>query len=304
MKVQKQASGIETRRKKQKKIKFFLVSILVLAAIVTLMLSPVFNITGVAATGSRHYTQEQLVGVTGLSAGLNGFKTLAVNVGSVGNVDRLFSLRFATAEESILNSFPYVKEAVVRYKPVGTVRIDIIERQPIALVPYMGTNLLVDDEGYVLDTVQQPEDKVLSNQKGPLPSDEESPGPSGYVPLPYIKGLMFESYKMGQALICENQDSFMNVKLILESIRDSDESNNTKIMELVNYLDVSTEKSVCLSVDSRIVVNLGDVKSMGYDTLLYRINFFRQIFMKNLKKEDRGLLDFTIGDNPKFIPEK
>ena len=50
-------------------------------------------------------------------------------------------------------------------------------------------------------------------------------------------------------------------------------------------------------VDSRLVANYGDL----YD-ISYRIKMSKQIIQKNIDKNEKGILDFTKGDYPVFIP--
>jgi len=39
------------------------------------------------------------------------------------------------------------------------------------------------------------------------------------------------------------------------------------------------------------------------ENLNYRISVLKHVLLKNLKKEDKGLLDFTVGQNPVFMPD-
>ncbi|MCX7843591.1 MAG: FtsQ-type POTRA domain-containing protein [Clostridia bacterium] len=262
-------------------IKFILTVVLAVSAIAALFFSPLFDIKHITMTESKHYSREQILEATSLSAGTNGFVSLIKNAGGITNALRLLSFRHALAEDAILNGFPYVKTAAVRFNPPNAVKIDITEREAVALVPYMGSNLIVDADGYVLDI----------NHKAQAE------------PLPVIKGLAFEGYKMGQALKLDNPEAFASAKTLMNTIKDADEADKQKLWGLVNSIDASSPDATYMNVDSRIMVNLGNITGLSYDSLLYRIRFFKQIFIKNLKKDDKGLVNFTMGENPKFIPQ-
>lgn len=261
-------------------LKTFLTLILFIGAFVLIALTPLFNIKEVTVTGSRHYKQEDIINSAALPVGENGFKTLFNNIGDANNVKRLLLLRCANAEDNILLNRAYIKTVRVKYRLPDKFSIVITERQPMGFVPYLGTNLVVDNEAYVLDTTEKPT------------SDKQ----------PVIKGLNFESYELGQALKLENPLEFDTVNKILRILRDSEESSNLKFNAPINHIDVSNLSKTCIYVDSRLTVNFGDVYNLTYEELLYRVNFFKQIYNKNLKKQDKGLIDFTMGENPKFIP--
>ena len=146
----------------------------------------------------------------------------------------------------------------------------------MAVVPYLGTSLLIDSEGYVLDTVK---------------SDEE-------IELPAIKGLKFESYELGKELNVQNKTCLKKVFKVLGAATDSDREDKFNLFRIIDSVDVNEENRVCLSVDSRIIVNFGDLSDINY-----RIRLLKQLLVKNLKASDRGLLDFTTGDNPIFMPD-
>jgi cell division protein FtsQ len=156
------------------------------------------------------------------------------------------------------------------------VKINFIEREPVGCVPYLGSNLIVDNESYVLDIIKD------------MPPHN----------LPIIKGLRFNNYELGQKLSTENPESLNAVITILDVIKTSDKKDRFKLLDIINSIDVGDLKKIIFLIDSRIVLNLGDIEELEY-----KIAATKQILLKNVKKEDKGLLDFTIGENPTFIPD-
>ena len=282
MRIQQINNGLESNtynkmkskkkfKKKHFRLKFILVFILFSTVIVLLALSPLCTIKQITVSGGQHYKQEDVVAVSGIVVGNNGFKTIGSNLNSI------FSLRYGNSEKSILKNLPYVKNVVVKYAVPDKVRIILTERKPICVVPYLGTNLLMDEEGYIIDTVNQG---------------------AGNYNLPLVKGLKFEHFELGQPLKVDNSENLQAVITTFGAITDSDKSDKMKIFGLIKWIDVSDLKKICLFVDSRITVNIGDMQDLSY-----RISFLKQIYSKNLKPDDKGLLDFTTGENPDFVPE-
>jgi hypothetical protein len=85
---------------------------------------------------------------------------------------------------------------------------------------------------------------------------------------------------------------------LFDTIREMDGANEDKLITDVDYVDVSDMNNVRFSLQNRINVNLGKLEDLHY-----KINTTRTIFLKSLKKTDRGVLDFSIDADPVFTPE-
>lgn len=270
------------KRNKRKKnrlfslFKFILVIIFVMVTLVCLALSPLFYINRIEVSGNKHYNSSEVISVTNLVPGNNWFKMNKVNIKGI------LSFRSLEAEASILKKCPYIKSAAVRLSSPGVVKIILTERNPVGVVPYLGTNLIIDNEGYILDA-------------GNKPAKDN---------LPVIKGLVFEHYSLGQMLKPSDPEGIRAFNKVMEVIESSDSNadgkyNDYKVKSHVKHIDVSDPDNIHIYLDSRITVNLGNYEDIDY----YRIDFLKEIFFFKLKKADRGYLDFTTGDNPNFIPE-
>jgi len=268
------------KRKKRKKIlsffKFILISGIFAAILVCVGLSPLFSVNRIEVYGNKHYNSNEVIEASGLVIGNNWFKPNSVNLKGI------LTFRSIDAENLLLNRCPYLKSAIVKIDFTGVVRIEVTERDPVALVPYMGANLVIDNECFVLALSSNAEDEKL----------------------PVIKGVDCEGYTLGQALPTHNPkclEAFRRVMKVIESA-DSNSGERGKeygIKGIINYIDVSDLDNIKLYLDSRILVNLGNYKDISE----YRINFLREIFYFQLTKEDKGLLDFASGEYPSFIPD-
>lgn len=277
------------KARKKRRIKFFrnlIVLILFVVAVIALAMSPLFSIDRIEVYGSKHYTDDELIDASGLIKGSNWFRT-EDNFLKDNDLKDILLFRSTVAQKNILKRCPYVKSVVVRLKTPRRVGITVTEREPAALVPYKGTNLVIDSEGWVLDAHNNAEDYSL----------------------PEIKGLNIISYEMGQALITENPDwletynKVMNIIKRTENNSDDDgnivTANVNKLSKDIKYVDFSKEGNIYINLDSRITVNLGDINDLSD----YKVIFLREIYFEHLANSDRGYLDFTSEDRPSFIPE-
>jgi cell division protein FtsQ len=257
-----------TSRKKKRKfnkrfflVKFIFFSILTITTLVLLGLSPLFNITDFEVNGCKHYNKKVIIDATGILTESNGFKS----VGS--SLTDLFTLRYRNAEKEIINKFSYIKSATVRFTIPNIVTIDIKERKPLCFVNYFGTDVVLDYEGFALQR-----------------------GKAGIkTALPLIKGLKFDNFKIGQALNIKNIENYIYAKKVISAIIDLDKKNTFKLLDEVNQINVEDLSKVAIFVDSRLNVNLGNLKDLNY-----KLTFFREILTHGLKKEDKGNLDMTL----------
>jgi cell division protein FtsQ len=261
-------------KKKFRKMRFWIKLAVAMPLLFTILvliaLSPVFNITDIEVQGSKYYKSDEIIDLSDILIGSNGFKGLGNNLANI------LELRNGDAEERILKSCPYIKDVTVKFVPPGKIRINIIERSPMAVVPYIGTSLIIDSEGYVLDTVRENEAQNFL----------------------LIKGLEFDYFELGEKLELSNSENFDKVVQVINEIKESDEAGDYNLLGLIDSIDISDSKKIRLFIESRLVINLGDTRELNY-----KIAVLRQVLMKNIKKKDRGLLDFTAGENPVFIPE-
>jgi cell division protein FtsQ len=263
------------KKKKNGRFLFWLKSVLFLVlfsvTVVLLAISSLFNIAGITVQGSTRYTPEDITSKSALILGSNAFKIMAADVNS------LMNLRFGEAERNIRDNSPYIKTVAARFILPNRIRISVTERKPMALLLFTGKDLLIDEEGVVLETI----DKGVKNQ------------------LPVIKGLKADRFELGQVLALEKPDILHRIWELLQTMEEQDAEGDVKLRPMVSMIDAGNPAGIEIVIESRLTVNLGDL-----DNLNYRLMFLRQIFKKGIKKGERGYLDFTYGDNPNFIPQK
>lgn len=263
----------DTRKKKFKKVlrllEFLFVAALFVTTIVYAALSPFFNIEKIVVKESDHYTDRELVEASGIREGRNGFRLLFLDKGG------FFFLRIGYAEKAIMEKCPYIRTVKAKFVLPSTVSIEVEEREAAAVIITKGVNLLTDQEGYLLEI-----DPVLKERK-----------------LPVIKVPKLETLKPGKKLEISD-DMLLSAFKVFDTIEEVDKLQEDKLLPDVDYVDVSDPYNTSFSLQSRIIINLGEVKDLHY-----KINAAKTIFIKNIKKTDRGKLDFSTDANPVFTPE-
>ncbi len=250
-------------------IKVTLVTAFFAITIVYASLSPFFNINEIVSYSSAHYDETILTAASGIRTGRNGFRLI---YGS-----SLFSgiLRIGDAESRILINCPYVKEAKVRYVLPSTIRIEVTEREPAAVLDMKGTKMLIDREGYLLELEPAVKDKKL----------------------PVIKATQLAAADPGSKLDIPDEILLSAFK-VFDTIREVDSMNEDKLLSDVDYVDATDSFNIRFSLDSRITVNLGKAEELHY-----KINAAASIIKKNIKQSERGTLDFSKDSDPVFTPE-
>ena len=250
--------------------KLILVFVFCLGVLLLAALSPVFGIKAIDVYGNVIYEKQTIIDMTDAAIGENGFRLLAENAKS------LFTFRCYALEKELAGKCPYIKEATVKFFPPDRLKIEISERKPMCVVPYLGINLLVDAEWHILDTVNASE----------------------YQDLPVVNGIKVKQYELGQALEAENPESLSRAARMLDALKNAD-GPDEDFMRKVDSIDVGDADNAYVFYEARVAANFGDLRELEY-----RVKVLKHVLLKNFEKEDRGLLDFTAGKDPVFMPEK
>lgn len=279
--MKKRESLNKKERKKQKnkkKIKRLLGILLPIVLVAGLALSPLFYINSIEVYGNKHYNNIEVIDASRITFGVNWFKEIGANI----DIKGMLTFRSTQSEYGILSGCPYVKEAVVRMAYPGVVKIVITEREPVAIVPYISTSLIIDNEGFVVD-VGNEEYRAI---------------------LPTIEGLDVNGYTLGEILRANNKkgiEAFNKVFNVIDFTRKTSESGNypNNLNEYISSVNVSNLDNVMIFLDSRVKVNLGEYNRIDE----YKIILLQEIFFNNIDEDEKGYLDLTTGNNPTFIPE-
>lgn len=250
-------------------IKFVFVVSLFTATIVYGAMSPFFNITNINAEQTPHYSENALITASGITKGTNGFITMFTRPG------RFYFLRIGDAENSIVENCPYVRSAKVRYLPPSSVSIDVVERKAAVVLIISDKTLLIDEDEYLLEIDPKTYDKSL----------------------PVIKGIKCDQLLPGKKMALD-KDSLLSAVDVFDTIEKVDENYEDKLLPVVDYVDIEDKYNILVSMDSRIIVNLGEAEDLNY-----KINAAHTIYYENINKNEKGKLDFSANGNPVFTPQ-
>jgi cell division protein FtsQ len=214
--------------------------------------SSFFQIKFIAVNGNKNVAREEIVKLSSIYYGEN-----------------IFRINKKNSMKSIFQN-PYVKMIKIRRIIPNKVVIDIIEREIMAYVPYVGSYLNIDEEGMILEinpAIKRPD-------------------------LPVVKGLKFDTFKVGENLKIENKEQLSTTTLLIKEIK------NAGMLSMVSEIDVADLSNIKLKIKEGIKANLG-----GTDKLNYKINFARSI-IEDIKKQNlKGTIEMGHKGNPVFTPE-
>ena len=133
-------------QKKNKK-RTFLISLLVVAIVIGLFVSPVFNIKTINVTGTKELLSEDVIAASGFKYG-----------------QHLTKVSFNEAKKNLLKT-PYISDAEIEYKFPATINIIITEKMPVVYYAFADGFVGINADGIVTDIVQT-DDKKLPHAKG------------------------------------------------------------------------------------------------------------------------------------------
>lgn len=211
-----------------------------------------FQIKYLDVNGNNNVTREEIIKLSSIYYG--------------GNI---FRINKRNSMKSIFQN-PYVKMIKINRVLPDKVVIDIIERDIMAYVPYVGSYLNIDEEGMILEI--NPAIK--------------------HIDLPVVKGLNFETFKVGEFLKVENEEQFSSTTQIIKVIK------NAEMLNMVSEIDISDLSDIKLKTKEGIKANLGSV-----DNLDYKISFAKSIIEDVKKRDIKGTIEMSHDGNPVFKPD-
>lgn len=125
------------RKKKHYMLKFFIL-VLICIALYFFLHSPVFTVKKIVLEENDYITLEQVIEITGYKKGINLFE-----------ID-------ARKKQDKLEKDTYIKKADIDRKLPDTIKITITLREKTAVIKSAKGYILIDDEGVVIDVLEQP----------------------------------------------------------------------------------------------------------------------------------------------------
>jgi cell division protein FtsQ len=236
----------------RKTFKYILFLLLLVFAAAFLMTSSLFNIKTINVTGNNRVSQQEIIRLSGLSYQQN-----------------VFRINSKETMKSIFQS-PYVEKIKIRRGLPNIINIDIIEREPLVLVPYVGSYLFVDSHGIVIEI-----NSSIATMK-----------------LPVIKGLKFSTFKLGEEIKVENKNQLTSVIKLINGIK------QVGIIQEIAEINAEDILNFKLNTKSGIKINFGDDSNINTKIPLAKA-ILQDLDSKNLK----GTVEMGHKGNPVFKPE-
>ena len=255
------------------RVRYFIPVILLLAlvAFFALLLNlQYFDISRLTFEGNEKYQDSVLLKDTNLKTNENGFKQLFDQGG------KLYLLMFSKEEEYLKEIFPYIKNIRITYQIPDSILFTMEERRPIFYTAYLGTYLVLDYEGTVLEVSDI------------APKEE----------LILLSGISFTTFKTGKKLDLDNTNKLETATSAYNTIKKIDDKGSyiAKFLPLVKEISFADKKNIHVILEDGIIAIIP-----AEDNVTYNINSLLDIYFKNLQIKVNGVLDFT-GTNPIFTP--
>lgn len=262
----------QASKKRCSKFVWFVVSFVVIIAImIAVAVSPIFNIRNIKVVGNKHYDANKLSEIVNIAINDNWFLKVAKNTKI--SPKNIIMYRYFDAEENIRQICPYIKDVNVVLSGIGEYTIEVIEREPVAYVSYLASYVVIDNEGVALDIVDNIENKSM----------------------PKLNGVSLTNINLSQKLH-DNKDEIEAFCKIYRIVKEADFESSQNLYDVIDYIDLSNLKDIKMFLDGRILVYLGDINEINQ----YKINYTKEIFCNNITKEEEGILRFRNNKNPTF----
>ena len=126
------------KKRKVKIIKWTMLFVLIVTAIVLFMMSSVFNIKEIIIINNNKVPSQEIINLSTLTTGINMFKTSN-----------------KTIKEGIKTN-AYVEDVVVKRNINGTVTLDVKERKATYMLKFANAYVYINNQGYMLEITETP----------------------------------------------------------------------------------------------------------------------------------------------------
>ncbi|CCQ95845.1 putative Cell division protein DivIB [[Clostridium] ultunense Esp] len=248
----KKRKNSKRRVEKRKRILKFLLFVLILILLYLFAFKTnFFSIRNIEVVGNKKTSYDQVIKASMCNKGEN-----------------IFKINKKKGKES-LERLPYIREARIKRKLPKGIIIQIDERKEIAVIPYIGSFVYVDKEGYILAVEKKIEEASL----------------------PQIFGLKLEDFELGSNLY-----SLLKREGIEEFIAYSQQSNLLSLMKYINFTD---NNNTMIELKDGIKVAFGPLNNVKY-----KLSFLNNI-LEDIDEKDINVKKILLnkGDNPIVVTD-
>lgn len=240
-------------RKRKNKTPIVIAFLLLFLFVLVLLFSPLLNITVIEVEGTNLCDNKDIINNCDIDMGEN---ILRINKKEI-----IYNLR---------EKFPYIDTVSLSRKLPNKIIIKITEREPVGMIAYMGSYVIVDKDGNALEVVD------INSNRG----------------LAVIEGVKSNRFQLGQLLPADNPEKF---QLAVDIIKLLIKYN---LLYKVSVIDVGNIENIHVVLGNNVVANIS-----GRDNTEYKINYLNEI-IKRIGLDRKGYINFEAGQNPIFIPQE
>lgn len=202
----------------------------------------IFQVDKISVLSSKTVDNDVIIRLSGIRIGENILKVCRQAVKS-----------------RIEGSPPYLRVQAVSLKMPNQVIIEVSERTPLAVIPYLSSDIVIDAEGFVLDIHRRP-------------SEPEHPS---------VLGLKITGLTRGQPLSASDADQY-RVRLLLKLL---DALEETQTAEGILTIDLRAPEDIILTTREGYPVYLGQALDLSRKLAWLRSDGYRQVLSQNILGE-------------------
>lgn len=258
----------QEKGKKRRRLKIFFNMIrlfLIVIVIFLIVRSPLFRIKSIEVAGVNTITESQVIDACGINVGDNAF------VASNGSVADHILLKFTEAEKNILDKLPLLKNVNIRYTFLGGITIAVEESKIFGQIKILNHDVVtVDDRLMAMSVKKKYTDGLLK-----------------------IKGIESDRAAIGSQLADANRENWVWTVKLIELVHTDDVSKRYK--NNISMIDLSDKEVILLHL-GKIHIKIGKFETMTQSKLLDILKRADN-YMKQLGSDEKGTIDFTLGEN-------
>jgi cell division protein FtsQ len=173
-------------------------------------------------------------------------------------------------KENLLQN-AYIKDVNIKIKFPNKMIIDLVERVDMCAIPYMGSYVLINEEGIVLKVEED-----INNIDNPL-----------------LTGIKFKNLKVGEKIKLDDNDFLVKILDLLNSC------NNANILSNISEINIDKNKNIKLYTVQGVEVLLGKGENLDYKMLELN-KILIDLYTRNISK---GIVDMRYNAYPVYRPE-
>lgn len=228
--------------------KIFIIILIFAGALIFILSSELFSLKSIYVTGNKTISKDDIINLSHLQYGKNLFKV--------------------NKKKIVRSIFRNPKIKAVRIKRIlpSGMSLDIIERDAIAIIPYLGSYLNIDEEALIIAVT----------------------GLSKETNVPIIEGFEFNDFKIGEKISIDDKEQLGITMEILNSLQ------GTELVESIDLINVEDLGNIELITKEGINVIICN------NDLFYKMQMAKSIIEDLRKNEKRGIIDMRHDGNPIF----